>query len=128
VASSSTVCSTDRTVWRVAAREDGPVARPQSARAALHGTLIPYRGIRQFARGGVLDLRHTGATLAAQTGASLAHLMKRLGHSSMAAARRYIHAVTGATGRSRRHSLPWPSTEMRPDCPNGSREGEESAV
>jgi integrase len=41
------------------------------------------------------DLRHTGATLAAQTGASLADLMKRLGHSSVAAARRYMHAVDG---------------------------------
>lgn len=41
------------------------------------------------------DLRHTGATLAAQTGATLADLMKRLGHSSMAAARRYMHAVDG---------------------------------
>lgn len=43
----------------------------------------------------VHDLRHTGATLAAQTGASLADLMKRLGHSSMAAARRYMHSVDG---------------------------------
>jgi integrase len=41
------------------------------------------------------DLRHTGQTLAARTGASLADLMKRLGHSSMAAARRYLHAVDG---------------------------------
>lgn len=41
------------------------------------------------------DLRHTGQTLAAQTGASLADLMKRLGHSSMVAARRYLHAVDG---------------------------------
>jgi integrase len=41
------------------------------------------------------DLRHTGATLAAQTGATLADLMKRLGHSSMAAARRYMHEVDG---------------------------------
>ncbi|GIM86012.1 site-specific integrase [Salinispora arenicola] len=41
------------------------------------------------------DLRHTGQTLAAQTGATLADLMKRLGHSSMAAARRYLHAVDG---------------------------------
>ena len=32
------------------------------------------------------DLRHTGQTLAAQTGATMADLMKRLGHSSMAAA------------------------------------------
>lgn len=41
------------------------------------------------------DLRHTGQTLAAQTGATLADLMKRLGHSSMAAARRYLYAVDG---------------------------------
>ncbi|MFI5935955.1 tyrosine-type recombinase/integrase [Actinoplanes sp. NPDC051494] len=41
------------------------------------------------------DLRHTGQTLAAQTGATLADLMKRLGHSSMVAARRYLHAVDG---------------------------------
>ncbi|GAA0473636.1 putative prophage phiRv2 integrase [Paractinoplanes deccanensis] len=41
------------------------------------------------------DLRHTGQTLAAQTGATMADLMKRLGHSSMAAARRYLHAVDG---------------------------------
>ncbi|WP_244933152.1 tyrosine-type recombinase/integrase [Micromonospora tulbaghiae] len=41
------------------------------------------------------DLRHTGQTLAAQTGATLADLMKRLGHSSMAAASRYLHAVDG---------------------------------
>jgi integrase len=43
----------------------------------------------------VHDLRHTGQTLAAQTGATLPDLMKRLGHSSMAAARRYLHAVDG---------------------------------
>ncbi|QGL50300.1 tyrosine-type recombinase/integrase [Micromonospora terminaliae] len=41
------------------------------------------------------DLRHTGQTLAAQTGTTLGDLMKRLGHSSMAAARRYLHAVDG---------------------------------
>ncbi|WP_205802100.1 tyrosine-type recombinase/integrase [Micromonospora thermarum] len=41
------------------------------------------------------DLRHTGQTLAAQTGATLADLMQRLGHSSMAAARRHLHAVDG---------------------------------
>lgn len=39
------------------------------------------------------DLRHTGATLAAQTGASLAELMGRLGHSTPAAAMRYQHAA-----------------------------------
>ncbi len=41
------------------------------------------------------DLRHTGQTLAAATGATLADLMKRLGHSSPAAAMRYLHTVNG---------------------------------
>jgi len=39
------------------------------------------------------DLRHTGATLAAATGATLADLMARLGHSTPSAALRYQHAV-----------------------------------
>ncbi len=41
------------------------------------------------------DLRHTGQSLAAATGASLVDLKKRLGHSSNAAAQRYMHAVEG---------------------------------
>jgi len=41
------------------------------------------------------DMRHTGQTLAASTGATLKDLMKRLGHSSTAAAYRYVHAVEG---------------------------------
>lgn len=41
------------------------------------------------------DLRHTGAVLAAQTGATLAELMARLGHSSPQAALRYQHAAQG---------------------------------
>jgi integrase len=41
------------------------------------------------------DLRHTGQTLAAATGATLADLKRRLGHSSAAAALRYLHAVEG---------------------------------
>ncbi|MCZ9328704.1 tyrosine-type recombinase/integrase [Nocardia farcinica] len=41
------------------------------------------------------DLRHTGQSLAALTGANLADLKKRLGHSSNAAAIRYLHAVDG---------------------------------
>jgi integrase len=41
------------------------------------------------------DLRHTGQTLAASTGATLKDLMKRLGHASAAAANRYLHAVEG---------------------------------
>lgn len=39
------------------------------------------------------DLRHTGLTLAASTGASTAELMKRGGHASPAAALRYQHAT-----------------------------------
>ena len=39
------------------------------------------------------DLRHTGATLAAATGATLADLMNRMGHSTPAAALRYQHAA-----------------------------------
>lgn len=41
------------------------------------------------------DLRHSGAVLAAQSGATLAELMARLGHSSPAAAMRYQHAAKG---------------------------------
>ncbi len=41
------------------------------------------------------DLRHTGAVLAAQTGATLAELMGRLGHSTPQAAMRYQHAAAG---------------------------------
>jgi integrase len=39
------------------------------------------------------DLRHTGAVLAAATGATLAELMARLGHSTVSAALRYQHAA-----------------------------------
>ena len=41
------------------------------------------------------DLRHTGATLAAAAGASLAELMARLGHSTVGASLRYQHAAKG---------------------------------
>jgi integrase len=39
------------------------------------------------------DLRHTGNTLASQTGANLADLMARMGHSSTRAARIYAHTA-----------------------------------
>ncbi|MGI8524189.1 MAG: tyrosine-type recombinase/integrase [Nocardioides sp.] len=39
------------------------------------------------------DLRHTGAVLAASTGATLVELMARLGHSTVGAALRYQHAA-----------------------------------
>lgn len=41
------------------------------------------------------DLRHTGATFAAQAGATLAELMARLGHSTPQAALIYQHAAKG---------------------------------
>ena len=41
------------------------------------------------------DLRHSGAVLAAATGATLAELMARLGHSTPQAAMRYQHAAAG---------------------------------
>ncbi|CAG7573201.1 integrase-like protein [Barrientosiimonas humi] len=41
------------------------------------------------------DLRHTGAVFAAQTGATLAELMERLGHATPAAALRYQHSAEG---------------------------------
>jgi len=42
----------------------------------------------------VHDLRHTGSTLAAQSGASLPELMNRMGHSTVDAANGYLHATT----------------------------------
>jgi integrase len=54
-------------------------------RAATACGLAPVR---------VHELRHTGATLAAATGASTAELMHRLGHSSPAAALIYQHATS----------------------------------
>ena len=50
------------------------------------------------------DLRHTGNTLAASTGASIRELMVRLGHASPRAALIYQHAtelVTGALSQNR---------------------------
>ena len=41
------------------------------------------------------DLRHGAAVMAAQSGATLAELMQRLGHSTSRAAMRYQHAALG---------------------------------
>jgi integrase len=56
-----------------------------------------YRARAKAGRGDLRwhDLRHSGAVLAAATGASLAELMARLGHSTPAAAMRYQHAAQG---------------------------------
>lgn len=56
----------------------------------------PYNRARKAAGRSDLrwhDLRHTGAVLAAATGATLAELMGRLGHSSPGAAMKYQHAA-----------------------------------
>lgn len=50
-------------------------------------TAVGLGGVR------IHDLRHTGATLAAATGASTKELMNRLGHASSDAAWRYQHAT-----------------------------------
>ena len=61
------------------------------------------------------DLRHSGAVLAAMTGATIAELMSRLGHSTPAAAMRYQHAaegrdqaVAGALSQLAMESVPTP--------------------
>jgi integrase len=59
------------------------------------------------------DLRHTGATLAAQEGATLAELMARLGHSTPGAALRYQHVAAGR-GRKIAEAL---SKRAEPDTP-----------
>lgn len=62
-----------------------------------HGALYKvYRRAREIAGRPDLrwhDLRHTGATMAAQAGATLAELMNRLGHSDVRAALIYQHAT-----------------------------------
>jgi integrase len=56
-----------------------------------------YRGRNKAGRPDLRlhDCRHTGATMAAQTGATLAELMARIGHSTPQAAMRYQHAAQG---------------------------------
>ena len=62
-------------------------------RASLYTAWL--RATREIGLAGVRlhDLRHTGATLAAATGASTKELMNRLGHASSDAALRYQHAT-----------------------------------
>lgn len=74
-------CSSAATALRCAATPSTKHSYAPGTRSALN---LAFR-----------DLRHTGQTLPAQTGATMADLMKRLGHSSMAAARRHLHTVDG---------------------------------
>jgi integrase len=63
------------------------------APATLYRVFYPAREAAGRADLRFHDLRHTGATLAAATGATLAELMARLGHSTPGAAMRYQHAA-----------------------------------
>ena len=63
------------------------------APATLYGAWYPARHVACRDDLRWHDLRHTGATLAASTGATLAELMARLGHSTPAMAMRYQHAA-----------------------------------
>jgi integrase len=70
------------------ARSDGNMTE-----SALYKVYMPAREAAGRPDLRFHDLRHTGATMAAATGASLAELMARLGHSTPGAAMRYQHAA-----------------------------------
>lgn len=69
----------------------------QSGEQIAHGTFYKIWDAARKAAGRpdlrFHDLRHTGAVMAAHTGATLAELMSRLGHSTPAMAIRYQHAA-----------------------------------
>lgn len=65
----------------------------QLAPSTLYKVYYPARDKAQRSDLRFHDLRHTGAVLAASTGATLAELMARLGHSTPGAALRYQHAA-----------------------------------
>lgn len=63
-------------------------------RGGAYGQALP-KALRAIGRPDVRvhDLRHTGITAAAETGAGLPELMQRLGDSTVAAAQVYLHAT-----------------------------------
>ena len=65
----------------------------QMAPSSLYAVFWPAREAASRPDLRFHDLRHTGATLAAATGATLAELMARLGHSTPAAAMIYQNAA-----------------------------------
>jgi integrase len=71
--------------------EGGPMRRSNFRRRVWEPstTAADVQGLRFH------DLRHTAATLAAASGASLKALMARIGHASAAAALRYQHVIDG---------------------------------
>ena len=72
-----------------------PTGSPTSRPRTLYRVFYPAREAAGRPDLRWHDLRHTGAVLAAQTGATLAELMGRLGHSTPQAALRYQHAAQG---------------------------------
>lgn len=60
---------------------------------------MPSGSSSRHGRPAVPRLRHTNATLAAESGASLRSLMARLGHASAAGAIRYQHKLEGQDER-----------------------------
>src|SRR6185312_6486572 len=88
----------DATAPVQSARAAGDVRQPAVGRlAGLRRSNFSKPWARALAKAGlpagthVHDLRHTGNTFTAETGASLAELMNRMGHSSTRAARLYLH-------------------------------------
>ena len=71
-----------------AAQHGGHLAKSTLSRHFYAARLLAGRPDLRFH-----DLRHTGAVLAAATGASLAELMGRLGHGTPQAALRYQHVA-----------------------------------
>jgi len=63
-------------------------SKPMTTVAKQHGYALKASGVRHFR---LYDLRHTGATRAAEAGASPLELMKLLGHSSLSTTRRYVN-------------------------------------
>lgn len=74
---------------RVFTRHTGDLLREWD----VHRYWSRARDVAGLPRARVHDLRHGGLTLAAQSGATLAEVMRRAGHSSSAAAMRYQHAA-----------------------------------
>ena len=70
----------------------GALGRPVR-RASLYTAWLRATGAAGLKGVRIHDFRHTGATLAAATGASTRELMVRLGHASSDAALRYQHAT-----------------------------------
>jgi integrase len=96
----------------------GELRRPNFQRAVKWGETVAAVGLPGFH---FHDLRHTGNTLAADTGASLADLMARMGHSSTRAAMVYQHA-SGRRDRSIADALSRTIAEARDRARNGHAE------